>query len=76
VKTVSCGAYHTAAVSGIHNDNVRFNGNISGFPYFLVVVDCRTRQENVFFFSTEKGEIFTWGNGSDGKLGHGDDSSR
>ncbi|CAB3977730.1 ultraviolet-B receptor UVR8-like [Paramuricea clavata] len=39
IKTVSCGAYHTAAVS-------------------------------------EKGEIFTWGNGSDGKLGHGDDSSR
>ncbi|XP_028405299.1 ultraviolet-B receptor UVR8-like [Dendronephthya gigantea] len=39
IKRVSCGAYHSAAVS-------------------------------------EEGEIFTWGNGSDGKLGHGDLSPR
>lgn len=30
----------------------------------------------MFSFLLEKGEIFTWGNGSNGKLGHGDDDSR
>ena len=29
-----------------------------------------------FPFLIEKGEIFTWGNGSNGKLGHGDGDTR
>lgn len=49
------------------------------FTFFVSIIDCRSREaqsSNCVSFLTEKGEIFTWGNGSDGKLGHGDNLSR